>query len=283
MPSLLNKLKAFGGMREVARQVETTSGGPISWATLDDTSSTSELVAENISASPGDLAFGAVTSTAAKFSSKIVPISFELLKDSRIDIEKVVLDALAVRLARAMNYYFTIGTGIGQPQGAVGAASLGFQMAVGNTGRVDSDGLMSLFHSVDLAYRYSPSAAFMMHDQTFKAVKQLKDSNSRPLWLPATESALAGDGDFDTLMGARLVINQDMSPMAANAKSILFGDWSKYLIRDVRESLIMRFTDSAYAKFGQVGFLAFARADGRFIDAGNANSISLAYLQNSST
>lgn len=36
--------------------------------------------------------------------------------------------------------------------------------------------------------------------------------------------------------------------------------------------LILRFTDSAYAKKAQVGFLAWARADGRMIDAKNSTT-----------
>lgn len=54
--------------------------------------------------------------------------------------------------------------------------------------------------------------------------------------------------------------------MAANALSIAFGDFSYYKIRDVMQVLLFRFTDSAYAKLGQVGFLAWMRAGGNLID-----------------
>jgi HK97 family phage major capsid protein len=58
--------------------------------------------------------------------------------------------------------------------------------------------------------------------------------------------------------------------MAANAKSIAFGDFSKYVIRDVMAMTYYRFDDSAYAKKGQVGFLAFLRSGGNFMDVGGA-------------
>ncbi|WP_245411966.1 phage major capsid protein [Methylocella silvestris] len=281
MPNLLQKLKYFGGMRDVATIMATSGGYPIAWATTDETANAGELVAENVAASTGDATFGQVTINAYKFSSKIIPVSFEVLQDSSVDVESFVLGAIAIRIARGQNTYFTIGTGTSQPQGALTAAALGVTLAAGNTTSITFDGLMDLYHAVDPAYRVSPNCSYMMNDSTFKAVKKLKDTSNRPLWLPqSTVEAFAGDGGFDTLNGKRLVINQDMPNMAANAKPVLFGDFSKYMIRDVMEVQILRFTDSAYTSKGQIGFLGWARADGRLIDASNA---SLAYLANSAT
>jgi HK97 family phage major capsid protein len=58
--------------------------------------------------------------------------------------------------------------------------------------------------------------------------------------------------------------------MAASAKSIAFGDFSFYNIRDVMDVTMFRFEDSAYAKLGQVGFLAWMRSGGNFIDVGGS-------------
>lgn len=280
MPQVLVKLKAFGGVRGVANILSTSGGAPIAWPTMDDTASRGEIILENVAASNSDLVFGQTTLNAYKFSSKIVPVSMEVLQDSAANVESVVIDALTVRIARAQNYYFTVGTGSSEPQGVVPAAGAGYVMPAGNTTSVTYDGLMNLYHSVDPAYRDSPNCAFMMHDSTWKNVKNLKDSAGRPLWLPNTSGVFADRQQPETLMGKPLVINQDMPVMAANAKSILFGDFSQYMIRDVMDVLILRFTDSAYAKFGQVGFLAWARADGRLISASNS---AINYLQNSAT
>lgn len=227
------------------------------------------------------MTFGLATLNAYKFSSKIVPVSFEVLQDAAVDVEAEVTNALATRLARAQNVFFTNGTGVNQPQGVVTAATLGYTMAVGNTTTISYDALVNLYHSVDPAYRASPSCAFMMSDATFKAIKLLKDGSGRPIYLPGgTAGAFEGDANFDTLLGKRLVINQDMPSPAASAKTILFGDFSKYLIHDVMSVLIFRFGDSAYAAKGQIGFLGFARADRRMIDASNE---SIRYLVQSAT
>lgn len=67
--------------------------------------------------------------------------------------------------------------------------------------------------------------------------------------------------------------------MAANAKSILFGDYKKYKIRDVMDLTLFRMTDSAFTLIGQVGFVAFMRSGGNLVDAGGA----VKYYQNAAS
>jgi HK97 family phage major capsid protein len=71
------------------------------------------------------------------------------------------------------------------------------------------------------------------------------------------------------LLGAPITVNQSMPDMAANVKSILFGDFlAGYTIRDVMELTMFRFTDSAFTKKGQIGFLAWMRSTGNLVDTG---------------
>ena len=53
-----------------------------------------------------------------------------------------------------------------------------------------------------------------------------------------------------------------MPEMAANAKTVMFGDFSYYWIAD-RQGRIFRRLNELYAETGQVGFLATQRVDGR--------------------
>ena len=63
------------------------------------------------------------------------------------------------------------------------------------------------------------------------------------------------------------IINDDVAVMAANAKSIAFGDLSKYTIRDVQGTTrIQRFDDSAFALANQVGFCGWTRSGGNLLD-----------------
>lgn len=273
MPYVLERLRAFGGMRAVANVLATSSGAPFSWGTYDDTGSEGELVGENVLASDDDIAWGSTSIGAYKFSSKTIPISMEIMQDSAVNVEAVVLNALATRLARGQNRYFTTGTGVGQPQGVVTAAPVGVQAAAGNTATIAYDHLVDLLESIDAAYQDAPGFAFMMHQQTRRVLRKLKDNNGRPILMPSTESA--GEEAFKagwTLFDKPVVINNHMATPAASAKTIAAGDFKRYMIRDVMDVLILRFTDSAYTKKGQIGFLAWARSDGRMIDAPNAST-----------
>lgn len=274
--TLIDSLKAFGGMRAVAEVLQTEMGNPLSFPTSDGTSETGELIAENTTATGADPTFGTVAVNAYKFSSKIVAVPFELLQDSQIDIEAFVNARLATRIGRVTNTFFTTGTGSSQPRGVVTGATAGKVGITGQTVTVIVDDLIDLVHSVDPAYRAMPGVGFMMNDASLKVIRKLKDSQNRPVFLPGYDG-LAGPMP-DTLLGYSVTINQDVATMAANAKSILFGDFKKYIIRDVMQATLFRFTDSAYAKLGQVGFLMWARSGGNLTD-----TAAVKYYQNSAT
>lgn len=224
-----------------------------------------ELVAENQPASDQDVTFGTTDIGAQKWSSKVFTIPFELLQDQGpgIDIEGFVRRAAAMRIARIQNKKYTIGTGVGEPLGIVTSSAAG---RVGQTGTATMPGyddLIYLEHSVDPAYRSMPGVGWMFHDFMLRNLKLLKDAEGRPLWLPGLTAK-----DPDTFLRYRYEINQDMPVPAANAKSILFGDLSSYLIRDVMEVTLFRFDDSTFTRRGQVGFLAWARGSGKQVSAG---------------
>lgn len=265
--SVIEALKAYGGMRSVANVVRTAQGNPINWPTSDGTSEVGEIVAQNASATDEDASFGVKTIGAYKYSSKVVTVPIELLQDSSVDIEAFVRARLAQRLGRITNQHFTTGTGSNQPNGIVTAAVSGKAGATGQTTTVIYDDLVDLVHSVDPAYRESPSVRFMMNDSSIKVIRKLKDADGRPIWTPSYDAGIRGAVPQE-LLGYRIQVNQDVAAMAASAKSILFGDFSQYVIRDVMELTLFRFTDSAYAKKGQVGFLAWMRADGNLVTAG---------------
>jgi len=274
---IADALKKFGGMRRVANVLQSSNGNPINYPNSDGTSETGEQIAENTTATGADLVFGTTLLTTYKFSSKVVAVPFELIQDSQIDIETLVNKRLIQRLGRITNTKFTVGTGTGESKGIVPNAGSGKVGTTGQTVTVIFDDLVDLVHSVDEAYREEGNCRFMMNDASLKIIRKLKDSNGRPIFLPGYDG-LSGPMP-DTLLGYEIVTNSDVVVMAANAKSILFGDYYHYIIRDVMDMTLFRFTDSAYAKLGQVGFLMWMRSGGAFTDVGGA----VKYYQNSAT
>lgn len=276
---LINAMKAYGGMRDVATVFSTEQGNPMNWPAMDDTGNVGELIAENVTATDLDPAFSTVGLNVFKFSSKVVTVPIELLQDSQVDIEAVVNDLLAERLARIQNTLFTTGTGTAQPRGIVTAASSGKVGATGQTLTVTYDDLVDLEHSVDPAYRDAPGVGFMLNDTSLRVIRKLKDSQGRPIFVPGYEQGVPG-GAPATLLGRSTYINQDVASMAASAKSILFGRLNNYRIRDVLSARLFRFTDSVYTKKGQVGFLAWQRAGGNLLDVSGST---VKFYQNSAT
>ena len=81
-----------------------------------------------------------------------------------------------------------------------------------------------------------------------------------PLWMPSFR-----EGEPDRILGFRYVVNQDFPNLVASAKSMAFGDWSKYVVRMVQDFSLIRLNER-YADELAVGFVAYARVDGKLLN-----------------
>jgi HK97 family phage major capsid protein len=246
-------------MRQVSTVMRTENGRSMPWPTVNDTTQVGELLAENAVATEQDVTFAQIVFTSYKYSSKIVRCSRELVEDTTIDLQAVLTSLFARRIGVLQNLHFTVGDGVNKPLGVVTTASL----AKTGTSGVVFDDLVDVLHSVDPLYRAGPSVAWMMNDATLAAARKLKDTAGQPIVVSATAPGTAPA----MILGYPVIVNPDMAPMGSSAKSILFGDFSKYIIRDSLEMAVLRLSER-YAEFGQVGFLAFMRSDGRTLDSG---------------
>jgi HK97 family phage major capsid protein len=263
----------YGGMRESrATIIQSSTGADLPMPTDDDSSNKGAIIAENTQLGVQDITFGQKVLKAYMYTSKIVRVSFQLLQDSAFDLESWLARKLGIRIARITNEHFTVGTGTSQPEGVVTGASEGKVGDTGQTTSVTFADLVDLMHAVDRAYR--TNAQWMFHDSSLKALKKMEDSQNRPLWLPGIAVR-----EPDTILGKPYIVNNDIPEMGVDAKSILFGDFSAYCIRDVLGVQLLRLVER-YADFLQVGFLAFSRHDGGLLDAGTHP---IKYYQNSST
>jgi HK97 family phage major capsid protein len=266
MRALEVSMLAFGGVRQVATVYRTSSGAALPIPTVNDTANKGAILSENTTASDQDTTFAQIVLDAYKYSSKYILVSVELLQDSSINVAQFLGQALANRIGRITNDHFTTGTGSSQPNGIVTASGLGKTGASGQTTTAIYDDLVDLLHSVDPDYR--PGARWMFADAALKMLKKIKipqfsgDNAGAPLWQPGLVL-----GQPDTILGYPFTVNQSMAVPAASAKSIVFGDLSKYLIRDVRDVTLLRL-DERFAELHQVAFLAFSRHDGDLLDAG---------------
>ncbi len=271
---LIDYLKAYGFMRAVASQITTSDGAALSYPTSDGTGETGEWIAQNTTATAADPTFGTVALNVFKASSKIVAVPFELLQDSQIDVQAMVFKRLADRIGRISNTGYTTGGGSTDPNGLITAASVGKTGTTGQTLTIIYDDLVDLIDSLDVAYLANPATVpgtngvepgFMFSQTMRRVLRKLKDTAGRPIWMNNYDDGVSAALP-DRLLGYPVYINNDIAVPAANAKSLAFGNLNNYMIRDAMDITMFRFDDSAYAKLGQVGFLAWARTGGNLMD-----------------
>jgi len=260
-------LLQFGGMRRVSTIIRTTTAETLPYPTTDDTSNTGELLEENqaTSTTGTDVAFGVVNLNAYMYTSKLVRVSEALMRDSAFDIPSLLGRVLGERLGRIQNTHLTTGDAASKPKGIVTAATLGRTTAA--AGAVTADDFIRLIHSVDPAYRSNPSVAFMMHDSIYLEACLLKDGNNNYLVRENVDAAFTGAPPA-RIRGYNVVINQDMaSSLTTEYKTVLFGDFAKYMIREVGRLQMKRMTER-FGEYFQTGFIGAMWFDGNLIDAG---------------
>jgi HK97 family phage major capsid protein len=251
-------LLEFGGVREVATVIRTETGAQIDLPTVDDSGNTGSIEGENDGLATTDVTFGVKSLNAYKVSSDLVKIPFELLQDSAFDLASLLGRLLGERIARNSSALYTTGTGSSQPKGVVTASAAGVTAA--GVAAITSDELIDLYHSVGRAYRRS--GTWMMSDSTAKYVRKLKDGDNQYLWQPGLSMGLP-----DTLFGAPVITNDDMAALATGNKTVLFGDFSRYYIRDVGAVRLIRLNER-FADNDQIAWVAILRTDGELADAG---------------
>ena len=261
MQTVLEAMKAFGGIAPFATTIETPTGADMPIPTDNDTSNVGEIIAENAQHNEQDVVFAQTVLKSYLYSSKIVRVSWQLMDDANMNFANYVARKLGERLGRITSTHFISGTGTGQPTGLLattGGATTGVTAAA--TGVVTYDELVDLVASVDPAY--VTNARWVMNHTTLQEIRKLKDSQQRPLFGPDVAA-----GTPNSLLGFPVVVDQGMPSMAASAKAIAFGDLGTYHIRRVRGVRILRL-EERYADYGQVAFIGFIRLDAALMDAG---------------
>ena len=245
----------FNPMREHARVIETETGNPLPLPTVDDVSNTGSLVAEATASSATDVTFGQITLNSYTYRS-LVKASNELLRDTGIDIQSYLAQLMGDRIGRSESAAFTTGTGSSQPQGFVTGASAGVTAASATAITINE--VVGLINSLDAAYH--PNAKFAMHQSVWYYLLKLQDSLGRNL-IPMNYA----DPTDRRLMGFPVILNNSMaSSVATTAKTIAFGDFEQFYIRDAGPLEIRRL-DERYADAYETGFLAVGRRDSKVV------------------
>jgi HK97 family phage major capsid protein len=258
--------------------LNTTDGNtlPLPVATVHATTGTANAATPAAISANGAITANDATLTTVNLSvSKygyLTLVPSELVSDTNFDLEGYISMAAGRELARTLSFIGTTAliagfttVGVTGPVGTT--VSLGAQATAG----MGSDLLVNLFHSVLPEYR--TNAAWVMADSSFAAIRNLKGApNGSSIWQPALTA-----GDPDTILGKPAYVVPQLPVMAANAKSIYFGEMSALKVRIAGG---LRFERSNEYAFGndQVAFRTLVRTGAVTVDP---NAVK--YFANSAT
>ncbi len=269
---LVERMKMFGGIANHCEVITTDSGQPLPWPTNDDTANVGEIVAESGTfASGADLVFGTRALQAFKYmaggaGNLPLKVPFELRDDSAIDLAAYIAKKLGERLARKQASSWAVGTGVNEPVGllsTLGGLTPTTAMS-SNTAPTYAD-FLGFVHALDPAYR-AAGCSWVFNDAVLKLVRGIVDLDGRPmLW---NQGNSMQDGAGLTLLGYPVIVDQACPAPAASNNFGFFGRLEDaYVIRRVKDVAIVTLNE-LYAANGQVGYMAWARADGQVQDTG---------------
>lgn len=253
--TLIQMLAEENVLRSLSHVIQTASGDhKIPVVASEGTAAWAD---EEAAYTESNTTFGQVSIGAHKLGT-LVKVSEELLNDSAFDLEGYMAQEFARRLGNAEEEAFLTGTGTDRPSGIlVDAAGASDGSTAASATAITFDDLIELYYSLRELYR--KSATLLLHESTVKAIRKLKDTQGQYIWQPSVSADVP-----DKILNCPVVTSRYMPQMAADAKTVLFGDFSYYWIAD-RQGRTFKRLNELYAVTGQVGFLGSQRVDAKIV------------------
>jgi HK97 family phage major capsid protein len=226
---------------------------------------TAALVAEAAGIPEADPTLGVYTMKAYKYGV-LIQVSTEMVQDTSTDLIAYLSEQAGIAIGNAIGNKFINGSGSGEPRGILQDSTAGITAPTGcatsfgsqATAGQGTDLLNGLVSSLSEPYTRSKSAGFLLRTATLGAIRNLKASTGE---LVGNQYLASSPYPF--------LVDPFVPAMAANAKSVLYGDWSRYFIRMVNGIRFERSQDYAFAN-DLVTYRALVRVDGALIDTTGA-------------
>lgn len=247
-------LDSVSSLRKHATVIRTVSGRDFRWVEIDDTNTEAEIITETTPAGEDDVEFGVRIFRHFLLSSRPVRASSSLIEDGGTLFTGELGRLLGRRIGRKQNRLFSVGNGSNEPHGLMTAAPVGVTAALADS--VTADELLGLMFSVDSSYRESPNCAWFLHSDSMQAILGLKDNDGRPVY----------DRTARQLLGFPIAFSKHCPTMASGARSIAFGDLSRYVIVEAGEMRLAA-NNERFAEVDQSLFLALQRCGGGLLNA----------------
>lgn len=189
----------------------------------------------------------------------LVDISSQLLEDSAFDMEAEMNMEFAEQFAKAEGAAFLSGNGTNKPTGITNGSVVA-STAAAAAAAIATDDLINLMH--DIKSPYMQNGTFMFNRQTLGEIRKLKDTAGQYIF----QTGFSGQsGVPNTILGSPYVEAPDVADIAADAKSVVYGDFRRgYMIVDRLALQVLRDPFSQAAS-GNVRYIARRRVGGEVV------------------
>lgn len=253
--SITRVLGTVSAMRQIARVVAVGGGGYSQLVSQGGAGSgwVSEEAARTDTSTP---TLSQVTFPAGELYANAATTQ-RMLDDGILDVGQWLADEISIAFSEAEGAAFITGNGIDKPKGILSYTTVanaswawgkvGFTVTGGAASFASSnpaDAIISLFGSLKQGYRNT--ASWLTSDATLTTIRQMKDGQGNYLWAPPTVEAP------ETILGKRVVTDDNMDPLGANKFPVAFGDFQRaYTITDRLGTRILRdpYTNKPYVQF----------------------------------
>lgn len=187
--------------------------------------------AENAAKTTTTATWAQVTLTARK-AAAIIYASDELIEDStEIDVVQEIISQFAQAIGDAEDFAILRGNGTTQPTGIETARAAGTIASSVAGANLDFDDIIELIYSLKAKYR--PGSSFLIHPNTAKLLRKIKDSDGRYIWMENNNQLEKGFSA--TLMGYPVTEHYDLPSSVT-----YFGNWKlTYWLGDRKQMTVL--------------------------------------------
>ena len=217
--------------------------------------------------------FEGLTSHSGKFTTvemtgflagALTKVSKSLINNSDFDILSFVISKVAQAISEFLEKELIVGTE--NKMSGVLSAEVGVTAAAASV--ITADEIIDLEMSIPEVY--AQNACFIMHKDTFKAIRKLKDGNDNYI----LNRDVTRDFGWD-LLGHKVYITESMPKMASGNKAIAYGDMSGLYVK-MPVGVEMQVLTEKYATEHAVGVVGWIEADSKIIEPQKIRTLKMA-------
>jgi HK97 family phage major capsid protein len=217
----------------VARVLNTPNGNPLTLPRLTaDAAGGGTITAENAGITLSDATISSVSLVAYGYKS-IQVVSTQLWRDNVIGLESLLAETGGRAIGISFGAAVTTGDGTDDPNGFITAGSAGWTATSGTAGgQLAHDtffgplDIISLYHVLPVPWR--AVGTWMVSNSAMSKIRQFRTSDGYYLYDPGLLNAFQ-----PTLLGRPVLENPSMAAVASASKSVAYGDFSQYVIRQL--------------------------------------------------